>query len=110
MATRRQWAGEQQEAVRAMGGGVRVSAAAGSGKTSVLAGRCVYLVCDAPHPCGVDELLVVTFTEAAAGEMRDRIEKSLRQRLEKERDNPHLVRQQKLVEHANISTLHGLCL
>ena len=65
----------QQQAVTACGHSVIVSAAAGSGKTAVLAARCAYLVCDAPDDkrCHVDELLVVTFTEAAAAEMRSRI-------------------------------------
>src|SRR5438034_9237508 len=70
--TRDQWAG-----ITKIGKSLLVSAAAGSGKTAVLAERCAYLVCDAPRPCDVDELLVVTFTDAAAAEMKSRIEKSL---------------------------------
>jgi len=99
----------QSEAVRAAGCGILVSAAAGSGKTSVLTMRCVHLVTHATPPCDVDELLVVTFTEAASAEMRDRIEKGLRQALSKY-DNPRLRHQLRLVEHAHVSTLHSFCL
>src|SRR3954470_24283718 len=76
----RQWTPEQLRGITTVGHSLLVSAAAGSGKTSVLAERCVYLVCDAAEPCDVDELLVVTFTEAAAAEMRGRIQAALRKR------------------------------
>src|SRR4051812_16269891 len=102
------WTPEQQRAIRTTGHSLLVSAAAGSGKTAVLAERCAYLVCEAPQPCSVDELLVVTFTNAAANEMRDRIERVLRDRLEKQHD-PRLARQLALIERAQISTLHGFC-
>src|SRR4249919_613531 len=66
------WTPQQKLAIETTGKSLLVSAAAGSGKTAVLAERCAYLVCDAPppHRCDVDELLVVTFTNAAASEMR----------------------------------------
>jgi ATP-dependent helicase/nuclease subunit A len=102
------WTHEQERAIKTTGRSVLVSAAAGSGKTAVLAERCAYLVCDAPDKCGVDELLVVTFTNAAANEMRERIEHVLRDRLEKQ-DDPCLARQLALIERAQISTLHGFC-
>ena len=87
-----------------------VSAAAGSGKTAVLAERCVYLVCDAPDPCDVDELLVVTFTESAASEMKQRIQQSLRRRIESVTERvPRLERQLAIIEQARVSTLHGFC-
>src|SRR6478735_457705 len=78
------WTDEQWRAICTTGRSLLVSAAAGSGKTAVLAERCAYLVCDAPTSarCGVGELLVVTFTNAAAAEMRERIERALRKRLE----------------------------
>ncbi len=104
----RKWTDEQDKAIHTTGHSLLVSAAAGSGKTSVLAERCAYLVCKAPTPCAVDELLVVTFTNAAAKEMRDRIEKALRDCLD-ERDDPRLERQLALIERAQISTLHGFC-
>src|SRR3954463_5474147 len=102
------WTPEQERAITTTGHSILVSAAAGSGKTAVLAERCAHLVCDATPPCAVDELLVVTFTNAAANEMRDRIEKVLRERLEKQ-DDPRLNRQLALIERAQISTLHGFC-
>src|SRR5688572_10047522 len=78
---RRNWTPEQLRAITTTGGSLLVSAAAGSGKTSVLAERCVHLVCDAQPRCNVNQLLVVTFTEAAAAEMKGRISQALRQRL-----------------------------
>src|SRR5215207_10912376 len=72
------WTPEQELAIKTTGHGLLVSAAAGSGKTAVLAERCAHLVCDAKEPCEVDELLVVTFTDAAAAEMRSRIGRALR--------------------------------
>src|SRR5437763_12399539 len=105
------WTEAQQRAIRTTGTSLLVSAAAGSGKTAVLAERCAYLVCDAKPPCDVDQLLVVTFTEAAAAEMKHRIETVLRDRLagRQDDDDPRLVRQLALVERAQVSTLHGFC-
>src|SRR5882762_4915522 len=96
---------QQSAAITSSGKSLLVSAAAGSGKTSVLAQRCVYLICDAKPKCNVNQLLVVTFTEAAALEMKSRIEGALRERLAREASNPHLQRQLSLIDHANISTL-----
>jgi ATP-dependent helicase/nuclease subunit A len=85
-----------------------VSAAAGSGKTAMLAARCAHLVCEAAEPCDVDELLVVTFTEAAAAEMKSRIHAALRERAAA-RDSERLRRQVAMVDHASVSTLHSFC-
>src|SRR4029077_423146 len=76
------WTPEQWAGITTVGQSLLVSAAAGSGKTAMLAERCAYLVCDAPEPyrCDVDELLVVTFTDAAAAEMKSRITSALRAR------------------------------
>jgi len=107
------WTPEQLLGIRTTGRSLLVSAAAGSGKTAVLAQRCAHLVCDAAPPCDVDQLLVVTFTEAAAAEMKGRIERVLRQRLAAspsvEQDDPRLVRQLALIDRAHVSTLHGFC-
>src|SRR5690242_551431 len=102
------WTQEQRDAISLTGQSLLVSAAAGSGKTAVLAERCAHLVCDAKPCCDVDDLLVVTFTQAAAAEMRSRIEKTLRSRLESS-DDPRLARQLLLLDRAQISTLHGFC-
>src|SRR3954468_22575466 len=103
------WTKEQQLAIETVGRSLLVSAAAGSGKTAVLAARCAHLVCDARPPCDVDQLLVVTFTEAAASEMKHRIETVFRERLagRDDDDDPRLVRQLALIERAQVSTLHG---
>ena len=85
-----------------------MSAAAGAGKTAVLAQRCVHLVCDANPPCDVARLLVVTFTDSAAAEMKTRIKAALRRRFE-ENPSDRLQRQADLVEHARISTVHSFC-
>ena len=77
----RQWTKEQAAGITTVGHSLLVSAAAGSGKTSVLAERCVHLVCDTDAPCDVDELLVVTFTDAAAAEMKGRIRSALHERV-----------------------------
>ncbi|MCH8241334.1 MAG: UvrD-helicase domain-containing protein [Planctomycetes bacterium] len=102
---------QQQQAVTACGHSVIVSAAAGSGKTAVLAARCAYLVCDAPDDkrCHVDELLVVTFTEAAAAEMRSRIVEAIRERASQQPDDPRLREQVALADVASISTVHAFC-
>src|SRR4051812_7429451 len=105
------WTDQQWAGVATTGRSVLVSAAAGSGKTAVLAERCAFLVCDAPDKCDVDQLLVVTFTEAAAAEMKGRIEKALHEKI---RTAPggadqRLSRQLALIDRAQVSTLHGFC-
>src|SRR4051812_42421657 len=95
------WTDDQWRAITTCDRSLLVSAAAGSGKTAVLAERCAYLVCDAPPPyrCDVDELLVVTFTVAAAEEMRSRIEAALRKRIESApAEDAQLMRQLALIE------------
>ena len=103
---------QQRRAVETTGRSVIVSAAAGSGKTAVLAQRCAYLVCDAPpaERCNVDELLVLTFTEAAAAEMRSRIAEAIRARFEIRPCDDRLGRQVALVDVAQVSTIHSFCL
>jgi ATP-dependent helicase/nuclease subunit A len=103
------WTPQQAEAIRTTGVNLLVSAAAGSGKTAVLAERCAYLICDASPPCNVDQLLVVTFTETAAAEMRGRIETALRGRLEKDPDSQRLRTQIAQIDRAQVSTLHAFC-
>ncbi len=104
----RNWTPAQLAGITTTGQSLLLSAAAGSGKTAVLTERCVYLVCDAPHGCEIDEILVVAFNEAAALEMKGRINQSLQKRLI---SNPstRLEKQVALAERAAISTLHGFC-
>ncbi|HPF38318.1 MAG TPA: helicase-exonuclease AddAB subunit AddA [Phycisphaerae bacterium] len=103
------WTKDQRRAIETIDCSVLVSAAAGSGKTAVLAERCAYLVTDAPNPCRVDELLVVTFTDAAAAEMRERIAKALRERRRRDPGNSRIRRQLALLDGAQISTIHSFC-
>lgn len=103
------WTSEQQQVIRQRGTNLLVSAAAGSGKTAVLVERILTMVTDPVHPVDIDRLLVVTFTRAAAGEMRERIGRALEEKLVEDPDNEHLQRQGVLLGHAQISTIHGFC-
>lgn len=103
-----EWTEAQLRGIRTTGHSILVSAAAGSGKTAMLAERCAYLVCEAPERCDVDSLLVVTFTEAAASEMKSRIHAALRERADAS-DSERLRRQLALINHASVSTLHSFC-
>ena len=100
---------QQQLAVDCRNGSLIVSAAAGAGKTAVLVRRVLGLLTDPADPCGVDQLLVVTFTNAAAWEMRQRIGDELRRRLAEQPDNVHLRRQLGLLGTARIQTVHAFC-
>lgn len=106
------WTDEQRDAITATGSGLLVSAAAGSGKTAVLAERCIHLICDAEEKCDITQLLVVTFTEAATAQMKERISHRLAQRMNHSQgaDFIRLRRQQMLIDQAHISTLHGFCM
>lgn len=101
---------EQQKVIEARGCNLLVSAAAGSGKTAVLVERIVRMVSDEKNPVDIDRLLIVTFTNAAAAEMRERISDALGARLEKEPDNMHLQRQMTLLHNAQITTIDSFCL
>ena len=89
---------------------VLVSAAAGSGKTAVLTARIVDRILDEKHPVSIDRLLIVTFTDAAAAEMRERIGKAIEEKIKEDPDNAFLKRQSTLVHSALIMTLHSFCL
>ena len=100
----------QQKVIDTRGCNLLISAAAGSGKTAVLVGRIVKMVCDAAHPVDIDRLLVVTFTNAAAAQMRERISLALNERLSQEPENEHLQRQTTLLYNAQITTIDSFCL
>jgi ATP-dependent helicase/nuclease subunit A len=104
----RDWTPEQLLGITTTGRSLLVSAAAGSGKTSVLAERCAHLVCDASPHCDVDDLLVVTFTEVAAAEMKSRITGAIRDRATAQ-PGGRLAHQLALVDQAQVSTLHAFC-
>lgn len=101
---------DQQKVIDLRKCNILVSAAAGSGKTAVLVQRIVELVCDPVHETDIDRLLVVTFTNAAAAQMRERITKALTERSEAEPENEHLKKQLTLIHHAKITTIHSFCL
>ncbi len=90
-------------------GALLVSAAAGSGKTAVLVERVVQCVLDPVHPVDIDRLLVVTFTNAAAGEMKERIRRRLGEEYAKDPQNLRLLQQQMLLEKADIATIDSFC-
>lgn len=103
------WTKEQQEAIDSRGSNLLVAAAAGSGKTAVLVERILQLIIR--DKVSIDKLLVVTFTNAAAGEMRERIGNALAQALEEGQGDPsHLRQQMNLLPSASISTLHSFCI
>ena len=95
----------QQKVLDARGHNILVSAAAGSGKTAVLVERIVKLVSEGEHPLDIDRLLVVTFTRAAAAQMRERIGRALSARLAGDPSNAHLQRQEVLLHNAQITTM-----
>ena len=76
------WTKQQQQVIDLRDRNILVSAAAGSGKTAVLVERIITMLTDEEHPVNVDELLIVTFTEAAAGEMKERIRGAIEKELE----------------------------
>ncbi len=102
------WTEQQKQAIQARGGNVFVTASAGTGKTAVLSGRCVSLVSDAALGPDVLNMLVLTFTEAAAEQMHARIAQQLREAYQQTRDT-RLLRQLVLLQGANISTIHSFC-
>ncbi|MBD5445377.1 MAG: helicase-exonuclease AddAB subunit AddA [Lachnospiraceae bacterium] len=101
---------EQQKVIDTHGCNILVSAAAGSGKTAVLVERIVKMISDAEKPVDIDRLLIVTFTNAAAAEMRERISTAIGNKLLSEPENEHLQRQATLLHNAQITTIDSFCL
>lgn len=104
------WTAEQTQVIESRNKNLLVSAAAGSGKTAVLVERIIRMVTDPDHPIDIDKLLVMTFTNAAAAEMRERVGAAIEQRLAKTPENEHLQIQAALVHHAQITTIDSFCL
>lgn len=103
------WTDDQKSAIDARGNNLLVAAAAGSGKTAVLVERIIRLIIK--DQIDIDKLLIVTFTNAAAGEMRERIGAAILKELEKKNENEeHLRKQINLLNRASISTLHSFCI
>jgi len=107
--SRRNWTNAQKNAIKAREGSVLVSAAAGSGKTAVLVQRVIEILTDKKNICEANKLLIVTFTKAAAFEMRDRINERLSELIRENPKDSFLKRQQILLSSAHISTIHSFC-
>ena len=105
----REWTPAQKQAITTRGGDLLISAAAGSGKTAVLTERVLTLITDPERPVDIDRLLIVTFSNAAAEEMRQRIAARLYERMEQEPENAVLRRQSLLLGNAEICTIHAFC-
>ena len=106
----RTWTYEQQQVISLQGRSLLVSAAAGSGKTAVLVERIIQKITNAEHPIDIDRLLIVTFTNAAAAEMRERIGAAIEQAVDRQPGSAHLRRQQTLLHNAQITTIDSFCL
>ncbi len=104
------WTDEQLLAIETRGKNLLVAAAAGSGKTAVLVERIIKIITDDNNPVDIDKLLVVTFTNAAASEMRERIGDAISKKLEEMPDSKTLQRQLALLNKSNITTIHSFCL
>jgi ATP-dependent helicase/nuclease subunit A len=104
------WTKEQEAAIYTSGKDVLVAAAAGSGKTAVLVERIIQKLLNKENPVDIDSLLVVTFTNAAAQEMRNRVGTALEEAVAAEPSSIHLKKQLSLLQRASISTLHSFCL
>ncbi|MCD8076907.1 MAG: helicase-exonuclease AddAB subunit AddA [Lachnospiraceae bacterium] len=104
-----QWTEEQKNVIESRDRNLLVAAAAGSGKTAVLVQHILELVTDPTHPVDVTQLLVVTFTRAAAAEMKERLRARLGELLEEEPWNSHIRRQVSLLDQAHISTIDSFC-
>lgn len=100
---------EQEQAIFLRGKNIMVSAGAGAGKTRVLVSRMAELIMDKEHPIEADRFLVMTFANAAAAEMKERIGTELEERLEKDPDNLYLRKQIRKIRQADISTIHSFC-
>lgn len=104
------WTTEQQQVIDLRNRNILVSAAAGSGKTAVLVERIVKIITDKNHLVDIDHLLIVTFTNAAAAEMRERIGNAIEKALDEQPGNEHLLRQLTLIHNAQITTIDSFCL
>lgn len=104
------WTKEQERAITTSGCNILVAAAAGSGKTAVLVERIIRKITDENNPIDIDKLLVVTFTNAAAAEMRERIGNAITKALDAKPESRQLQRQLAILTKANIMTIHSFCL
>ncbi|MBR3150034.1 MAG: UvrD-helicase domain-containing protein, partial [Eubacterium sp.] len=104
------WTPSQENAIKAHNSNILVSAAAGSGKTTVLTQRVIRMITDRNSHVDIDKLLIVTFTNAAAAEMRNRISKALSKLSMKEPNNTNILQQISLLPSAKICTIDAFCI
>ncbi len=104
------WTTDQKKVIELRGRNILVSAAAGSGKTAVLVERILQKITDKERPINIDQLLIVTFTRAAAAEMRERIGKAIEAKIAQDHENSHLQKQVALLNNAQITTIDSFCL
>lgn len=103
------WTDKQLDVINTRNRNILVSAAAGSGKTAVLVERIINMITDEESDVNIDELLVVTFTRAAASEMKERVRAALEEAIEKNPDNENIIKQLSLIHNADISTIDSFC-
>lgn len=106
----RNWTEEQKQVIDTRDCSLLVSAAAGSGKTAVLVERIISMITDEKNPKDIDRLLVVTFTNAAAAEMRERVMQAIEAKLQADPENMHLQKQKLLLPQACITTIDSFCM
>ena len=104
------WTKAQKKVIDTRNKNLLVSAAAGSGKTAVLVERIINMISEGEKPLDIDHLLIVTFTNAAAAQMRDRIGKALDKKLLDDPGNLHIRKQASLLQSSHITTIHSFCL
>ena len=104
------WTSKQQEVIDSRNRNLLVSAAAGSGKTAVLVERIIQMISEGDRPLDIDQLLIMTFTNAAAAEMRERIGAAVEQKLKERPEDEHLWLQAALIPQAQITTIDSFCL
>ena len=110
MMGKTRWTDEQLQAIETRKCNLLIAAAAGSGKTAVLVERIIRIITNEESPVDIDRLLVVTFTSAAAAEMRERIAAAISKALENNPNSKNLQKQLTLLSRANITTMHSFCL
>ena len=101
---------QQQSVIRTSDKNILVSAAAGSGKTTVLVERIIRKITRKDNPVRIDKILVLTFTNAAAAQMREKIEEAIEKQIKENPDDENLARQAVLVHNAQITTIHSFCM
>lgn len=104
------WTSKQQEVIDSRNRNLLVSAAAGSGKTARLVERIIQMISEGDRPLDIDQLLIMTFTNAAAAEMRERIGAAVEQKLKERPEDEHLWLQAALIPQAQITTIDSFCL